>query len=198
MGFAPSDNKIFYLATQYLLATRDKGMTWQAVSPDLTAGDAPPAEAGGRGGRGGGPAISALAFAPGDAKQIWAGTSNGRLHLSRDGGARWTNVASGEMSQGGAVTTVEASPTDPARAFALVGAAGGGGGRGATVTAPAARIYRTDDYGQSWKLMNHGLPNSAAHAVREDPVNRNLVFAALDSGVFVSFNGGGDWCNRSS
>jgi photosystem II stability/assembly factor-like uncharacterized protein len=193
MGFAPSDPKTFYLATQFLLATRDKGMTWQAVSPDLTAtaGDDAPAAAGGRGGRGGGAAISALAFSPGDAKEIWAGTSNGRLQLSRDGGAHWSNVASGEMAQGGAVTTVEASPSDPARAFALLGPPAGGG-RGATATAPP-RIYRTDDYGKSWKLMNNGLPNSAAHAVREDPGDRNLVFAALDSGVFVSFNGGGDW-----
>ncbi len=193
MGFAPADPKTFYLGTQYLLATRDKGMTWQAVSPDLTAspeGDTAPPDARGRGGRGG-PAISALAFSPKDAKEIWAGTSNGRLQLSRDGGAHWNNVASGEMAQGGAVTTVDASPSDPARAFALVDPSGGGG-RGATATAPP-RIYRTDDYGQSWKLLNNGLPNSAAHAVREDPGDRNLVFAALDSGVFVSFNGGGDW-----
>lgn len=193
MGFAPADPKTFYLGTQYLLATRDKGMTWQAVSPDLTAspqGDTAPPDARGRGGRGG-PAISALAFSPKDAKEIWAGTSNGRLQLSRDGGAHWNNVASGEMAQGGAVTTVDASPSDPARAFALVDPSGGGG-RGATATAPP-RIYRTDDYGQSWKLLNNGLPNSAAHAVREDPGGRNLVFAALDSGVFVSFNGGGDW-----
>uniref|UniRef100_Q01PB5 Sortilin N-terminal domain-containing protein n=1 Tax=Solibacter usitatus (strain Ellin6076) TaxID=234267 RepID=Q01PB5_SOLUE len=193
MGFAPADPKTFYLATQFLLATRDKGMTWQAVSPDLTATNAGDAAApeGGRGGRGGEPAISGLAFSPKDAKEIWAGTSNGHLQLSRDGGAHWSNVASAEMAQGGAVATVEASPSDPARAFALVGPSGGGG-RGATAATPP-RIYRTDDYGQSWKLMNNGLPNSAAHAVREDPGDRNLVFAALDSGVFVSFNGGGDW-----
>jgi photosystem II stability/assembly factor-like uncharacterized protein len=194
MGFAPSDPKTFYLATQYLLATRDNGMTWQDVSPDLTAaaaGEAPLADAGGRGGRGGGPAISALAFSPGDAKAIWAGTSNGRLQLSRDGGAHWSNVATGEMAQGGGVRTVEASPGDPARAFALMAPAGGGG-RGGAVSAPP-RLYRTDNYGGTWKLVNNGLPNSAAYAVREDPRDRNLVFAALDSGVFVSFNGGGDW-----
>lgn len=52
---------------------------------------------------------------------------------------------------------------------------------------------RTGDYGQNWKMVNAGLPNCAAHAVREDPGNRNLVFAALDMGVFVSFNGGDRW-----
>ena len=71
-------------------------------------------------------------------------------------------------------------------------AARGGGGRGGPANAPP-RIYRTDDYGQNWKLVNAGLPNSAAHAVREDPENRNLVFAALEAGVFVSFNGGDQW-----
>jgi photosystem II stability/assembly factor-like uncharacterized protein len=193
MGFSPLDPRTFYLATQYLLDTHDKGMHWEPVSPDLTvgAGDETPApEVAGRGGRGGGPAISALAFSPKDAKVIWAGTSNGHIQLTRDGGGHWSNVASSDMAQGGAVSTIETSPGDPARAFAVVGAAGGG--RGAALTAPP-RIYRTDDYGRNWKVANAGLPNSAAHAVREDPENRNLVFAALDSGVFVSFNGGDEW-----
>jgi len=201
MGFSPLDPRTFYLATQYLLATHDQGMHWETASPDLTAvageAGATPATAG-RGGRGGGPAISALAFSPKDGKEIWAGTSNGNIQLTRDGGAHWNNVASGDLAQGGGtVSTMEASPSDAARAFAVVrggrgGGGGGGGGRGGAAGV-APRIYRTDDYGQNWKIVNAGLPNSAAHAIREDPGNRNLVFAALDTGVFVSFNGGDQW-----
>jgi hypothetical protein len=197
MGFSPFDPQTFYLATQYLLATHDKGMHWEMASPDLTAaggeelGTAPIGNRSGRGATG--PAISSLAFSPKDAKEIWTGTSNGLIQLTRDGGAHWNNVGKGTVVQGGAgaVTTLVASPNDAARAFAVVGGAGGGG-RGGPANAPP-RIYRTDDYGQNWKLVNAGLPNSAAHAVREDPENRNLVFAALESGVFVSFNGGDQW-----
>ena len=195
MGFSPSDAKTFYLATQYLLATRDNGMTWKELSPDLT--ERPKTESadegagrGGRGGRGGGPAISALAFSPKDAKVMWAGTSTGLIQLTRDGGAHWSNVAPAELRANDTVGQMEASPNDAGRAFAVVGAGFGGRGGGGNVS---ARIYRTDDYGKSWKLANAGLPASAAHAVREDPENRNLVFAALEDGVFVSFNGGDEW-----
>jgi photosystem II stability/assembly factor-like uncharacterized protein len=201
MGFSPFDPQTFYLATQYLLTTRDKGMHWDVASPDLTAaggeelGTAPIGTRAGRGASG--PAISALAFSPKDGKEIWAGSSNGLIQLTRDGGAHWNNVAKGDLVQdgAGAVTTIEASHNDPARAFAVIGGGrggGGAGGRGGAASAPP-RIYRTDDYGQNWKIVNAGLPNSAAHAVREDPENRNLVFAALEVGVFVSFNGGDRW-----
>ncbi len=199
MGFSPLDPNTLYLATQYLLATRDKGMHWEMASPDLTAaggeelGTAPIGTRAGRGATG--PAISALAFSRKDAKQIWAGTSNGLIQLTRDGGAHWNNVASKDVRESGAVGAMEASPSDAARAFVVMGAgrgAGGGRGRGGAASEPP-RIYRTDDYGQNWKIVNQGLPASPAHAVREDPDNRNLVFAALDSGVFVSFNGGDEW-----
>ena len=192
MGFSPRDPDTLYLATQYLLATRDKGMHWETVSPDLTVTEgAEPAAPAGRGGRGGGPAISALAFAAKDSKQIWAGTSNGQIQLTRDGGAHWNKVAPADLGQA-SISALDASPSDPARAFAIATAGGfGGGGRGAATTPP--RIYRTDDFGKSWKLVNSGLPNSAAHAIREDPENKNLVFAALENGVFVSFNGGDNW-----
>ena len=196
MGFSPFDSQTFYLATQYLLATRDKGMHWETAGPDLTAtggeelGTAPIGNRAGRGATG--PAISSLAFSPKDPKEIWAGTSNGLLQLTRDGGAHWNNVASGDLAKdrAGPVTAVEASSSDPARAFAVLGG-GRGGGAGGTGAAP--RLYRTDDYGKTWKTATSGLPASAVHAVREDPVNRNLVFAALESGVFVSFNGGDQW-----
>lgn len=190
MGFSPLDPKTFYLGTQYLLATLDKGMNWEAVSPDFTAGETGEETNSRRGGRGGGPAISALAFSPKDVKTIWASTSNGRVQLTRDGGAHWNNVAPGDLAKS-SVSMMEASGSDSARAFAVVGA-GPGGVRGAATTAPPP-IYRTDDYGQTWKSVNAGLPNSVAWAVREDPGNRNLVFAALDAGVFVSFNGGDQW-----
>ncbi|MEO7142905.1 MAG: hypothetical protein ABI165_05315 [Bryobacteraceae bacterium] len=204
MGFSPLDPHTFYLATQFLLATHDKGMNWEPVSPDLAAGGEPGDETNSRrAGRGGGPAISALAFSSKDVKTIWAATSNGRIHLTRDGGARWNNVAPRDIQPGdpapaaagsrqvSSVSMMEASPSDPARAFAVIGSAAGGV-RGAPI-ATQPRIYRTDDYGQNWKMVNAGLPNSAAWAVREDPENRNLVFAALDAGVFVSFNGGDQW-----
>ena len=193
IGFSPLDKQTFYVATQYLLATHDKGMHWEMASPDLTAGgsdEGEPEATRRSAGRAGGRAISALAFSPKDAKTFWAGTNNGLIQLTRDGGGHWKNVAPGGL-QAGSVSAIEASRTDPARAFAIIGAAGGGG-RGAAATAPP-RIYRTDDYGQNWKMINAGLPNSTGWVVREDPENRNLVFAALDAGVFVSFNGGDQW-----
>ncbi len=125
MGFSPLDPNTFYLATQSLLKTRDKGMHWEAASPDLTVTANAAAPAGGRGGRGGGFAISSLAFAAKDAKQIWAGTSNGAIQLTRDGGATWNNVAPADLGQG-SISALDASPSDPARAFAIVGGGGGG------------------------------------------------------------------------
>jgi photosystem II stability/assembly factor-like uncharacterized protein len=192
MGFSPLDPGTFYLATQYLLATRDKGMHWETLSPDLTAGGAPEGEPDATRrsqGRGGGRAISSLAFSPKEAKTIWAGTNNGLIQLTRDGGATWKNVAPPDFAQAGAVSGMEASASDPGRAFALVG----GGGRGGAPTTAPPKLYRTDDFGQNWKIINAGLPNSVGWVVREDPANRNLVFAALDAGVFVSFNGGDQW-----
>jgi photosystem II stability/assembly factor-like uncharacterized protein len=199
MGFSPLDANTFYLGTQYLLAARDKGMTWQTVSPDLTAGgpeeEGPDRISRSTAGRGPGPAISALAFSPKSRKVIWAGTSSGFIQLTRDEGKHWQNVAPEEIAKANArarsIGMMEASASDASRAFAVI-AAGPGGVRGAATDAPP-RIYRTDDYGKNWKLVNTGLPNSVAWAVREDPENRNLVFAALDAGVFVSFNGGDTW-----
>jgi photosystem II stability/assembly factor-like uncharacterized protein len=194
IGFSPLDNKTFYLGTQYLLATKDHGMTWQQVGPDLTVrpgAEPAPEPQPGRGGRGGGAAISSLGFSAKDAKVFWAGTSNGLLQLTRDAGAHWTNVASADFGQG-SVSAVEASHTNAGRAFAILGGGGGGGGRGGA-PGVAPRIFRTDDYGATWKPANSGLPNSAPHTIREDPENPNLVFAALETGVYVSFNGGDHW-----
>ena len=194
MGFSPLDHNTFYLATQYLLATHDKGMHWEMASPDLTAGgsdEGEPEATRRSGGRAGGRAISSLAFSPKDGKTIWAGTNNGLIQLSRDAGANWNNVAPKDLGSAGPVAAMEASASDPARAFALIGPPLGSP-RGAAATAPP-KIYRTDDSGQNWKVVNAGLPSSVGWVVREDPENRNLVFAALDAGVFVSFNGGDQW-----
>jgi photosystem II stability/assembly factor-like uncharacterized protein len=188
MGFSPLDHQTFYLGTQYLLATKDHGMHWTPVSSDLTVRPdaepqpAPEAQAGR-----GGAAISSIAFSSRDAKVFWAGTSNGLLQLSRDTGAHWTNVAGKEFGQG-SIAAIEAGHANAGRAFVIVGA----GGRGGANAGPP-RIFRTDDYGVTWRPANDGLPASAPHAIREDPETANLVFAALENGVYVSFNGGDHW-----
>lgn len=190
MGFSPLDPETLYFGTQFLMATHDKGMHWQEASPDLTRAGREPSGRGGRGG-GAGAGISALAFSPKE-KTFWAGTSNGAIQVTRDGGANWSVVNPDGTPQSGSISMLEASPSNAARAFAIVTAPTQGGARGGPTPDPP-KIFRTEDYGRTWRIVNRGLPNSVAWAVREDPVKSNLVFAALDAGVFVSFNNGDDW-----
>ena len=223
MEFSPQDLHTLYLATQYVLATQDGGQNWKAISPDLTAGAQTPA------GRGGGPAISTLAPSPLKAGTIWAGTSNGLIQLTQNGGRSWRNVT--PAGGVGGISMIEAGHRDPAVAYAVVAgprrfifgsgavakgptavdtphltrvapvgrlapwlrfpAGGARSAHGASGLPPPA-IYRTFDNGRTWQPLTEGLP-AGVHAVREDPVNPSLLFAAADSGVFVSFDTGAHW-----
>jgi len=187
MEFSPHDPNTLYLGTQYLLRTRDEGRHWETLSPDLTVGAATPALPG-RGGRGGGAAISTIAFSPQDAQRIWVGTSNGEIQLSADGGKTWQNRTPTGVT--GGITMLEPGHASPAVAYAAI-AGRGGFGRGAAPAPPS--IYRTADSGQSWQPLAEGLPAGQVHAVREDPTNPRLLFVAMDSGVYVSFDTGAHW-----
>jgi photosystem II stability/assembly factor-like uncharacterized protein len=181
-----------YHAAQVLLRSADGGETWQEVSPDLTRNDRQ------KQGFSGGPigweitgvevydTIFALAESPHDAATIWAGSDDGLVHLTRDGGKSWRNVTPRGLPEWIQINSLEASPHDPASAYLA-----------ATLYKREDRrpyLYKTSDYGRSWSRITAGIPAGAfTRVVREDPVRRGLLYAGTESGLYVSLDDGASW-----
>ncbi len=192
---SPYDPDLVYHASQFLHRTRDGGITWETISPDLTAN---PREAQVFSG---GPitrditgeevysTIYALAESPLVQGVIWTGSNDGLVYVTRDGGAHWLNVTPSDLPPGGRVQTVEASPHDPARAYIAVYRYLLGDWK--------PYIYRTDNYGDSWSVLSgdgSGIPaDCPARVVREDPVRPGLLYSGTERGMFISFDDGGSW-----
>ncbi len=183
--FSPRDPRTLYLGTQFLLETSDGGGHWKEISPDLTAlpkgTKTPPPP---------GPfrrqdALSSLAPSPLATGQIWAGTSNGLIHLTRDGGAHWQDVTPAGLAPGTSVLCLEPSHHDAATAYAALTSQG----------AAHHSLFATHDFGHSWQAISQGLPPAAdVNVVREDTVRSGLLYAGTDlDGVFVSFDDGAHW-----
>lgn len=189
IAFSPQDPHTLFLGTQFLLKTTDEGMSWQEISPDLTAKSkaaAPRPATPGPALPGGLSAIDTLSASPVEAGVLWAGTTNGNIQLTRDAGATWDNVAPPGT---GSVSVVEASAHDAGSAYAVL--ATGGFGMAAQ---PEPNIVRTHDFGQSWQKIVTGLPAAeAVRVVREDPVRKGLLYAGTTTGAFVSFDDGDHW-----
>jgi len=171
--FSPRDPKTMYLGMQYVLKSSDGGRTWQEISPDLTEkkDDATGV-------------IQAIAPSAAQAGEIWVGTSNGRVHLTRDNGATWNNVTPADLPERLEIRLIEASSVDAETAYVIAGAFGDS----------HPYIYRTRDAGKTWQKIINGLPEaSIARTVREDPSRKGLVYAGTETGVFVSFDGGDHW-----
>ncbi|MDX6577522.1 MAG: hypothetical protein QOE96_3475 [Blastocatellia bacterium] len=172
--FSPRDPKTMYLGMQYVMKTSDGAQTWQEISPDLTSKSPTPND-------GVIQAISPSAATPGE---IWVGTSNGLVQLTRDNGATWQNVTPVDLNGRSEVRLIEASPTDAETAYVIAAAWGDS----------HPNILRTRDAGKTWQKIVNGLPESAiARVVREDPSRKGLVYAGTETGVFVSFDGGDRW-----
>ncbi|HYY97001.1 MAG TPA: hypothetical protein VE642_00330, partial [Pyrinomonadaceae bacterium] len=213
LAFSPVDQKTLYVGMQSLLASDDGAKTWREVSPDLTVkagtqtsqltnaparaghaeeveGEEAEAQAEGRAdaSQAAGPPqgeILVIAPSPLQAGEIWVGTSTGLVQLTRDGGKSWREVTPQGLPAGSRVWRIEASPADAETAYAA--AAGPRGDLN-----PYA--FRTRDAGRTWQKIVSGLPaRGFAHVVREDPARRNLLYAGVDKGVFVSFDGGDNW-----
>jgi photosystem II stability/assembly factor-like uncharacterized protein len=190
--FSPKDPHTLYFAANTLWRTRDGGRSWQQVSPDLTRKDftlpatigifsnEPTAKPTQRG------VIYSVAISPIDDQRIWTGTDDGQIHLTTDGGTRWTNVTPPDMTPFQKVSIIEASHFDPQTAYAAIN----------TLRLDDLRphILRTRDGGKSWQEMVTGIPlNENVNAVREDPVRRGLLFAGTERAVYVSFDDGEHW-----
>jgi len=190
--FSPIDPHTLYFASNILFKTTDGGQTWQAISPDLTR-ESPgvPASIGALAAknpdagkqRG---VIYALAPSFKNLNTLWAGTDDGLIWITRDGGKNWTNITPPGLTAWSKVTQIEASHFDDQSAYASVSRF--------RIDDLHPYIYRTRDGGKTWKLISGSLPPDApADTVREDPVRKGLLFAGTETSVWVSFDDGDNW-----
>lgn len=193
LAFSPQDPHLLYEGTQFVLQTKNDGVRWQVISPDLTQRPAPanppppsPTAAPATPPAPNRNAINTLALSPVKAGVIWAGTTNGLIQLTQDGGRTWDNVSPQELTEWSLVSLIEASPFDAATAYAAVD--------NFVTNDFAPHIFRTRDSGKTWQEVDAGIPNgSFVRAVREDPMRRGLLYAGTENGAFVSFDDGDHW-----
>jgi len=192
---SPHDPNVVYNTANYVLKSSDQGETWRVVSPDLTRNDKSKQD------YAGGPitwdntgpevydTIFAFEESPLQAGLLWAGTDDGLVHISRDRGGHWENVTPAAMPEWGTVDTLDLSAHDPGRAFIAV--------HRYRLDDFKPYVFRTDDYGKSWKLLTSGgsgIPaNHFVRVIREDPTRKGLLYAGTEFGLYVSFNDGMSW-----
>jgi photosystem II stability/assembly factor-like uncharacterized protein len=188
--FSPVDPHALYYAANVLFKTTDGGNSWQIISPDLTrenpgappsVGREMPKDADKQRG-----VIYALAPSFKTVNTLWAGTDDGLIWLTRDGGKNWTDVTPKELTAWSKVTQISASHLDEQTAYASVSRF--------RIDDMHPYIYRTHDGGKSWKLITTGLPDfGPADTVREDSIRTGLLFAGTENAVWVSFDDGDHW-----
>ena len=190
--FSPVDPHVLYFGSSVLWKTLDGGRSWTTASPDLTrekpgvpavlgafaAGD--PEHGAHRG------VIYTVAPSPKDKDLLWAGTDDGLIHLTRDGGKRWQDVTPAALTPWSKVSLLEASHFDLGTAYAAINRF--------RLDDLRPHVYRTRDFGVTWQEVVRGIPaNEVVNAVREDPARRGLLYAGTERGVYVSWNDGDDW-----
>jgi hypothetical protein len=175
--------------------TTNGGQSWQVISPDLTRNDkSRQLASGGLNPDNIGVEYSGVVFAIAESRLkaglIWAGSNDGKVHVTQDGGKSWNDVTANipGLPFWGTISNIEPSRFDEGTAYLSVD------GHQANNRDPW--IYKTTDYGKTWKLIVNGVPKSPlsyTHVVREDPVRRGLLYAGTENGVYVSFNDGENW-----
>jgi photosystem II stability/assembly factor-like uncharacterized protein len=195
LTISPHDHKKLYVGSQFVHQTTDDGQSWQVISPDLTTNDK------NRQGFSGGltgdnigveyfSTLFAIAESPREKGLIWTGSNDGLVHLTRDGGKNWTNVTKNipDLPPWGTISNIEPSRYEPGAAYLTVDFH--------QVNNRDPYIYKTKDYGKTWKAITNGIPRSMlsyAHCIREDPVRRGLLYAGTENGLYVSFDDGERW-----
>jgi photosystem II stability/assembly factor-like uncharacterized protein len=190
--FSPVDHKRLYTCSQHVWMTTDEGQSWEKISPDLTYADT--ATLGTSGGvitrDMNGPEIYATVFALApsyhDKNTLWAGSDDGLLHITRDNGKNWTNITPKDMPKNTRVSIIDASRHKPGTAYVAA--------KRYQMDDRTPYIWKTDDYGQTWKKIINGIDKGDyVHTVREDVVRPGLLYAGTEHGVWVSFNDGENW-----
>ncbi|MGC2499357.1 MAG: hypothetical protein WA374_16535 [Acidobacteriaceae bacterium] len=195
IAIAPWDHNTVYVGAQYVERTTDGGQTWQQISPDLTLNDASM-----HGDSGGltvdnlsveyAGVVFAIAASPVEKGQIWAGTNDGQVQMTRDDGAHWTNLTANfpGLPPKMTVDSIEPSKYDAGTCYVAFD--------GHQVDIFDPYLYKTTDYGKTWTKITDGIdpsPLSYTHVLREDPFRRGLLYAGTENGLYVSFNDGAHW-----
>jgi len=195
LTISPHDHKKLYVGSQFVHQTTDDGQSWQIISPDLTTNDK--SKQGFSGGLTGDnigveyfSTLFAIAESPKEKGLIWTGSNDGLVQVTRDGGKNWTNVTKNipDLPPFGTVSNIEPSRYDAGTAYLTVDFH--------QVNNRDPFIYRTKDYGQTWKAITNGIPRSMlsyAHCVREDPSRPGLLYVGTENGLYVSFDDGEKW-----
>jgi photosystem II stability/assembly factor-like uncharacterized protein len=188
--FSPLDPHTLYYASNILFKTTDGGTSWQTISPDLTRENpGVPASVGGLVPKGADRqrgVIYALAPSFKNINTLWAGTDDGLIWQTRDGGKKWNDITPQELTPWSKVTQISASHFDDDTAFASVSRF--------RINDERPYIYRTHDGGKTWRLITAGLPDfGPVDSVREDPVRQGLLFAGTENSLWVSFDDGDHW-----
>ncbi len=193
-AFSPFDPNVLYFGAQVVFETTDGGQTWAIISPDLTRNDKSKQT------WAGGPitgdntgvetydTVFAIAESPKQKGVIWAGSDDGLVHVTRDGGKTWTDVtgAMPGIPHWGTIDLIEPSPFDAGTAYVVVD------NHRMDDTHPY--LYKTADYGKSWTRLDGALPQDVyLHAVREDPARRGLLYLGTERGVMFSPDDGTTW-----
>ncbi len=192
----PTDPNVIYAGSQHLWKSTNEGQSWRKISPDLTRHD--PSTMGSSGG----PitldetgvetyaTVFTIAPSPKDARVIWAGSDDGLVHVTRDGGQAWKDVTPPGLPRLARISLIEASPFQPGTAYLAA--------NHYQQDDFAPYVYRTDDYGATWTKIVAGLPaNAFARAIREDPARQHLLYLGTEHGIFVSFDNGDRWQKMS-
>ncbi len=189
--YSAHEPNTFYHAGNVIFKTTDKGKTWATISPDLTRHDTTkmvisgaPFTNEGAGGENYG-TIAYLKESPLEKGVFWTGSDDGLVHLTRDGGKTWVNVTPKGLEEC-LVNSIEVSPHDKATAYIATTRYKFNDFR--------PSIYKTTDYGKSWKKITDGIANDAfTRVVREDAAQKDLLFAGTETGLYISYNGGAAW-----
>ncbi len=190
--FAPQDPTVMYTCSQHVWKTTNDGQSWERISPDLTYAD--PATLGKTGGvitmDMNGPEIYATVFALApsnhDINTIWAGSDDGKVHITRDGGKNWEDITPEGLPKFSRISIIDESIHNPGTLYVAANRY--------QVDDREPYVFKTHDYGKTWDKITNGIATGHfARAIREDPVRQGLLFLATEHGVYFSMDDGGLW-----
>ncbi len=189
---SPHDANVLLTGANVIFKTTDEGMSWEAISPDLTRGDPETL------GLSGGPitkdntgaeaygTVFTIAESPVTPGVIWSGSDDGLIHVTRDGGANWEATTPDTLPDWALISLIDASPHDAGTAYVAA--------TRYKLDDFAPYIFKTSDYGKTWTKITNGIPNDDfTRVVREDPKVKGLLYAGTETGIYVSFDDGANW-----